>query len=93
MSAGTVDQLYLALRLAAIERFLETSEPIPLIADDILIQFDDPRAAATLKSLERLSRITQVLLFTHHEHVRDLARRHVDPAALVLHELLPQTSA
>lgn len=93
LSTGTVDQLYLALRLAAIERYLETSEPVPLIADDILIQFDDPRSAATLKALEVLSRKTQILLFTHHKHVRDWAKQHIDSEVLVLHELSPQTSA
>ncbi len=51
MSKGTADQLYLALRLATLEIFLEGREPLPLIVDDILIQFDDDRTAATLKIL------------------------------------------
>lgn len=74
MSDGTVDQLYLALRLAAIERHLAVSEPLPLIVDDILVHFDDQRARATLRVLEAVSRQTQVLFFTHHQHLVDLAR-------------------
>ncbi|MBK8907664.1 MAG: AAA family ATPase [Rhodospirillales bacterium] len=74
MSDGTRDQLYLAIRLAAIEAYLAHNEPMPLVLDDILINFDDARAAATLRVLYDLSRRTQVLLFTHHTHLIDLAR-------------------
>ena len=73
MSSGTRDQLFLALRLATIEDSLERSEPIPLIADDILVHFDDDRSLATLGVLADLGERTQVLLFTHHSRVRDQA--------------------
>ena len=43
LSEGSADQLYLALRLASLETYLESHEPIPLVVDDILIQFDDDR--------------------------------------------------
>lgn len=91
MSDGTADQLYLSLRLAAIETYVEGNEPIPLIADDILIQFDDQRAAATLNVLQSLSTKTQVLLFTHHDHIRDLVRDQLDASAVRIHELSPST--
>lgn len=74
MSAGTADQLYLSLRLAYLDQWLRKSEPIPLIVDDILITFDDRRAAATLEVLAEFSELTQVILFTHHEHVVELAK-------------------
>ncbi len=90
MSMGTLDQLYLALRLAAIDRYLETNEAIPLIIDDILIQFDEERSSATLRVLWELSQKTQVLLFTHHRHLLDLARQHIAPEAVVIHELEPR---
>jgi uncharacterized protein YhaN len=73
MSEGARDQLYLALRLATLERYLDHAEPLPFIVDDILVNFDDERSAATLKVLAELSRKTQVILFTHHAHLRDLA--------------------
>jgi uncharacterized protein YhaN len=75
MSDGTTDQLYLALRIAAIEDYIERAEPMPFIADDLFINFDDERAAAGFRVLDELARKTQVLFFTHHEHLLDVARR------------------
>jgi len=74
MSDGTCDQLYLALRLALLESFLDGREPIPFIVDDVLIMFDDLRAAAALKALAELSKRTQVIFFTHHQHLVELAQ-------------------
>ena len=74
MSDGTADQLYLALRLASLEQYLENNEPLPFIVDDILLRFDDDRALATLHVLADLSRKTQILFFTHHQHLVELAR-------------------
>jgi hypothetical protein len=68
------DQLYLALRLAAIEHHVETVSPCPVILDDILINADNGRATATLKVLSNLARRTQVLFFTHHRHLEGLGR-------------------
>ncbi|TVQ96751.1 MAG: hypothetical protein EA399_15205 [Desulfovibrionales bacterium] len=74
MSFGTRDQLYLALRLATLEWRLESHEPMPLIADDILINFDDQRTEATLRALADLGRHNQVILFTHHGWVVEKAK-------------------
>jgi len=74
MSDGTADALYLSLRLASLEVHLDTHHPVPLIVDDCLVQFDDDRASAALKILSELSVRTQVILFTHHQHLLDLAR-------------------
>jgi uncharacterized protein YhaN len=74
MSTGTADQLYLALRLAAIEDYLDHAEPMPFIADDLFINFDDKRAAAGFRVLGELAKKTQVLFFTHHEHLLEVAR-------------------
>ena len=69
MSSGTRDQLYLALRLATLEWRLEKHEPMPFIADDILVNFDDGRSEATLKALAALAEKNQVILFTHHRQI------------------------
>lgn len=74
MSDGTADQLYLALRIAAIYEYIEHSLPMPVIADDLLINFDDERATAALKVLAELARHTQVIFFTHHRHLLDIAQ-------------------
>ena len=82
LSEGTRDQLFLALRLAGIEQHLQNREPVPLIIDDVLMTFDDDRSRATLRCLAELSTKTQVLLFTHHRHVAELAQQ-VHPATIV----------
>jgi uncharacterized protein YhaN len=87
MSDGACDQLYLALRLASLETWLERNEPLPFIVDDILVSFDNDRAAATLEVLAELSRRTQVIFFTHHEHLVELARQRVPEGALLVHGL------
>lgn len=87
MSEGTRDQLYLALRLAAIERHLETGSPIPVIVDDILVQFDDKRAKAALEALGMLAAHTQVLVLTHHEHLLPLAEQATAKSVLAIHRL------
>lgn len=87
MSDGACDQLYLSLRLAALESWLEQHEPIPFVVDDILLNFDDERAVRALEALADLSRRTQVLFFTHHRHLVGLARRALDKKLLFVHEL------
>jgi uncharacterized protein YhaN len=69
MSSGTRDQLYLSLRLASLEHQHEAGPLPPFIVDDILINFDDARGAATLKALAGLAEKIQVILFTHHRQI------------------------
>lgn len=73
MSEGTVDQLYLALRVGALEHNLAKNEPMPFIVDDVLIKFDDMRTKAALSVFAGLSEHTQVIYFTHHERIVELA--------------------
>lgn len=87
MSDGARDQLFLALRLASLELFLKEREPIPFIVDDILINFDDARSIAALQVLAELSRQTQVILFTHHEHLTQLAEMNLPHGELFVHRL------
>jgi len=74
MSEGTRDQLYLALRLAALELHLEQTVPLPFIADDLFINYDDGRAKAGLEALAKLSEMTQVIFLSHHEHLVSVAQ-------------------
>ena len=73
MSTGTRDQMYLALRLAALAHRAESGMSMPLIVDDILINFDDARTTATLEVLADQGRGGQFILFTHHRQVADQA--------------------
>lgn len=86
MSDGTRDQLYLALRLAAIEHHLTQNEPLPLICDDLLVNFDDERSLAALKILADLAGKTQVIFFTHHSKIIEQAQKHL-PKQVVVHRL------
>ena len=88
LSDGTRDQLYLALRLASLERHVERNEPLPLILDDVLINFDDDRAAATMGLLGDLSVKTQLLFFTHHRRMVEIARAAVPADRLMEHDLV-----
>lgn len=87
MSSGTRDQLYLALRLATLESRLETSEPMPFIVDDILINFDDERSKATLTVLAGLANKIQVILFTHHRQIVAAADGIKGGGTIQIHEL------
>lgn len=91
MSDETRDQLFLAFRIASIEQYCASAEPLPFVADDLLVHFDDDRSVATLKLLAELGRTTQVLLFTHHRSVRDGAKRMLGHAVHVID--LPHSSS
>lgn len=66
-SEGTIDQLYLTLRLAVAE---ELTPEAPLILDDALVRFDEDRMTAAMEILQSLSETRQVILFTCQERER-----------------------
>jgi uncharacterized protein YhaN len=85
LSTGTREQLYLAIRLAYVEHYGRRAEPLPIVLDDVLVNFDPSRTAATLEALASFAARTQVLLFTCHDHLADLARtRGVDVSVVDL---------
>jgi len=85
MSSGTRDQLYLALRLASLEKYMESAESMPFIVDDVLVDFDDARSQAALNALAKLAKKTQVILFTHHSKVVEQSKQLKGP--FQVHEL------
>jgi uncharacterized protein YhaN len=87
LSEGTRYQLYLALRIASLERYLERNPPLPLVLDDILIHFDDDRARAALGVLGELAERIQILFFTHHARDLTLAAGVIPEARLFRHGL------
>ena len=64
LSLGTLDQLYLAVRLAICESALPADDPPPIVLDDALVRFDDERCCAALELLLEESKSRQILLFT-----------------------------
>lgn len=67
-SGGTVDQLYLSLRLALVD-MLFCEKSCPLILDQPFLQYDDSRKKNTIQLLESLSKNRQTLLFTGDKNV------------------------
>jgi len=73
LSGGTLDQLYLSLRIA-LSNILSGNQNIPLILDDSFIQYDSKRLRKSLEMLSRESERRQVILFTCQEREEDLAK-------------------
>lgn len=90
LSKGTRFQLYLALRVAGYEEFVQTRSPVPFVTDDILETFDDFRAAEALNLLAEMAKVGQVIYLTHHRHLCDIATR-VCPSVQI-HELTRDAS-
>ena len=85
MSSGTRDQLYLALRLAALHLHLKGNVGLPFVADDLFVNGDDGRCGAAFKALAKLATQTQVLYFTHHAHLEGVIRDALNDAINVVH--------
>ena len=75
MSEGTRDAMFLAFRLAAVSSYCAHAEPLPILLDDVLVQFGDARTDAALEVLADVGRGRQVLLFTHNRSVAAAAAR------------------
>ena len=85
LSKGARFQLYLALRVAGYHELAKTWAPAPFVADDIMETFDHFRAEEALRLFADMGRVGQVIYFTHHQHLAELAKA-VCPEARV-HEL------
>ena len=75
LSRGTQEQLFLSLRFGLIEEFASRSARLPVIVDDILVNFDPERAERAVDALRQLARSNQVLLFTCHPSTVELFER------------------
>ena len=87
LSEGTADQLYLALRLAALQLQRKPDRMMPLVLDDVFMTADDERAAHMFGALAKFAAASQVLIFTHHHHLLELAAGAVGDGRLRIHRL------
>ncbi|GAA2870634.1 YhaN family protein [Streptosporangium fragile] len=87
LSEGTRDQLYLALRLASLERYAEEDRALPFIVDDIFMTFDDQRTRAALGVLNGMADRFQTIVFTHHDHMAELAQAELPSDRVHVHRL------
>ncbi|HZH04029.1 MAG TPA: DNA repair protein Rad50, partial [Myxococcaceae bacterium] len=75
LSRGTREQLYVAFRIAVIQDFAQSRHPLPVLVDDVLVNFDPERAAGTLDAFAHLARSHQMIAFTCHPHFREMYRQ------------------
>ena len=87
LSTGTADALHLSLRVASLRHQMAHATALPLVVDDCLVQLDDERSSAAMEMMSDLSRETQVVLFTHHGHLVDLAKENLGDGRVHCHEL------
>jgi len=73
LSGGTVDQMYLALRIAAAGIITAGQETVPLFLDEVLAQYDDDRVRDTLEFLNEMASSMQIVLFTCKNREVDMA--------------------
>jgi uncharacterized protein YhaN len=75
LSRGTREQLFLALRLALIAQYAQRGVRLPLVLDDVFVNFDSRRARAAADVIRDFAGLGhQVLVFTCHEHILGIFR-------------------
>ncbi len=82
LSRGTVEQLYVCLRLGLIREFARKKVALPVVMDDVLVNFDTIRARAMAGVLGDFAREHQVLIFTCHPETVALLREVVPDAGV-----------
>lgn len=83
LSRGTREQLYLALRFAAVDEFGKRQERLPVIVDEVLVNFDPQRAAQAAAAFAQVAERNQVIVFTCHPWVRDAFQKAVPGAGIL----------
>ncbi len=69
LSRGTREQLYLSMRFGLIEDYETRAEPLPIVMDDVFVNFDDIRREHVLDILRDFARDRQVIILSCHEHL------------------------
>ncbi|QYR23530.1 hypothetical protein KZ483_11790 [Paenibacillus sp. sptzw28] len=82
LSRGTAEQLYLSMRFALADEAAATAD-LPMILDDLFVNFDRPRLEGAIHVLKELSSRRQLVLLTCHDHVCDLLAEKLPGAELV----------
>jgi uncharacterized protein YhaN len=73
LSGGTREQLFLAVRMAAVRQLAQQGIELPMVFDDVLVNFDQQRTEAAVETLLEFSQQNQqVLFFTCHLHLAHL---------------------
>ncbi len=75
LSRGTREQLFLSLRFGLIRELGLLTEPLPVVVDEVLVNFDPDRALRAAIAFTELSHTNQILVFTCHPIIVDLFNR------------------
>lgn len=90
LSAGTREQLYLAIRLAYVRRYCAHYEPLPIVMDDVLANSDDQRARRAFETMREMAPDAQIIYLTCHPHLLECARTSLPELSAI--ELDPSSS-
>jgi len=86
LSSGTIDQAYLALRIAVSDLILNKDERLPLMLDDVFVQYDDERAKQGVDFIVNYANenehSSQIILFTCHKRIVDWAKNDYNDIAI-----------
>jgi uncharacterized protein YhaN len=82
LSRGTKEQLYLCMRFSIAEEY-RGKAVLPLILDDTLVNFDQPRVAQCLQVIKEMSQHHQILFFTCHAHMKDQFQQNLSDYQLI----------
>lgn len=88
LSRGTREQLFLSLRFGLIRELGERTEPLPVVVDEVLVNFDPDRALRAAVAFTELSKTNQVLVFTCHPTVVELFRNAASEACVEMPEVV-----
>ncbi|MCZ8514383.1 hypothetical protein O9H85_18540 [Paenibacillus filicis] len=83
LSRGTAEQMYLCIRFALVDEVAASGIRMPLMIDDLFVNFDDERLAHGMSLLAAIAKRHQLLLFTCHHHVRDAFIRQFSGDAVI----------
>ena len=89
LSGGTREQLFLAIRFALVREFARRGIELPVVMDDLFVNFDEERTIAAVECLaEVASEGQQILFFTCHQHLAELfKRKDIEPLYLPGHKV------
>ena len=91
LSRGTREQLFLSLRFGLIRELGQRTAPLPVIVDEVLVNFDPDRALRAAVAFTKLSQTNQVLVFTCHPTIINLFRDAASEAGTEEPEVVPIT--
>lgn len=74
-SSGLADQVYLSIRFGLAMEFGRMNEPLPILLDDILVNYDPSRQVATAKIILQLSEENQIFLFSCHPETINIVQK------------------